>query len=145
MGTQIPTKTALKSQAKRLRATLGEQGKPISHGQSLEVIAQQYGMRDWNTIHALAPNETRKNQMDWSVGQQVTGRYLGHRFRGQIKAATSTSSGHSKLVLLFDNALDVVESKYFSNFRKQVNCTVGSNGRSARKTSDGQAQVILDC
>ena len=61
MDTQIPSRTALKSQAKRLRASLGTQGKTISHGQSLEMIAQQYGHHDWNTINAIAPEDMRSN------------------------------------------------------------------------------------
>jgi hypothetical protein len=144
MDNPIPSKTALKAQAKRLRTALGEQGKIISHGQSLEAIAQQYGQRDWNTINAIAPDETPKNQLIWNIGQRVSGRYLGHRFNGQIKAASTTSAGHWRLTILFDEAVDVVESQHFSNLRKQVNCTVGPDGRSARKTSDGQPQIILN-
>jgi hypothetical protein len=144
MDTPIPTRTALKSQAKRLRATLGEQGKIISHGQSLEAIAQQYGLRDWNTLHAMAPEEIRSNQLEWNVGQIVSGRYLGHRFQGRVKSASQATSGHWSLTLVFNEAIDVVESQHFSNFRRQVNCTVGPDGRTARKTSDGQAQLTLD-
>lgn len=144
MDTPIPTRTALKSQAKRLRATLGDQGKIISHGQSLELIAQQYGLRDWNTLNAMAPEETRTNQLERNVGQIVSGQYLGHKFKGQIKSASQATSGHWFLTLVFDEAVDVVASEHFSNFRRQVNCTVGPDGRSARKTSDGQPQVILE-
>lgn len=144
MDTPIPTRTALKSQAKRLRATLGDHGKIISHGQSLEAIAQQYGLRDWNTLNAMAPEERRSNQLDWNVGQIVSGQYLGHRFRGRIKSAFQATSGHWSLTLVFDEAIDVVASEHFSNFRRQVNCTVGPDGRTARKTSDGQPQLVLN-
>ena len=144
MDTQIPTRTALKSQAKRLRTTLADQGKTISHGQSLKAIARQYGHRDWNTINAVAPQDVRLNQLDWNVGQIVSGRYLGHRFDGRIKSASSTTSGHWALTLVFNDAIDVVESEHFSNMRRQINCTVGPDGRTARKTSDGQPQLVLD-
>ena len=53
MDSPIPSRTALKSRAKRLRATLSEQGKTISHAQSLEAIAPTYGARDWNTLNAM--------------------------------------------------------------------------------------------
>lgn len=144
MDTTIPSRTALKSQAKRLRASLGTQGKTISHGQSLEMIAQQYGHRDWNTINAIAPEDMRSNQLEWRVGQLVSGLYLGHRFKGEVKSASSTSSGHWMLTLVFDEAVDVVASEHFSNYRRQVNCTVGPDGRTARKTSDGQPQIVMD-
>lgn len=144
MDTPIPSKLALKSQAKRLRASLADQGQIISHGQSLEAVAQQWGTRDWNTLSALAPVETSANHLEWRVGQIVAGRYLGHRFRGRIKSARSTMSGHWALTLVFDDPIDVVESEQFSNFRRQVNCTVGPDGRTARKTSNGQPHVILD-
>ncbi len=41
-------------------------------------------------------------------------------------------------------AVDVVESKHFSLPLRQVNCTVGPDGRSSAKTSNGQAQVVLE-
>lgn len=72
---------------KRLRATLGDQGKIISHGQSLEVIAQQYVLRDWNTLNVMEQEETRTNQLERNVGQIVSGQYLGHKLKGQIKSA----------------------------------------------------------
>ena len=144
MDSPIPSRTALKSQAKRLRATLSEQGKTISHAQSLEAIAQTYGARDWNTLNAGSFDETRPNHRDWQVGQRVSGQYLGHRFTGEIKAARSIGSTHWALTLVFDQAVDVVESAHFSNLRRQVNCTVGLDGRSSAKTSNGQAQVVLE-
>ena len=144
MDSPIPSRTALKSQAKRLRATLSEQGKTISHGQSLEAIAQTYGARDWNTLNAQSFDEARKNHRDWQVGQRVSGQYLGHGFTGVIKAARSIGSTHWALTLVFDAAVDVVESAHFSNLRRQVNCTVGPDGRSSAKTSNGQAQVVLE-
>jgi hypothetical protein len=65
MDSPIPSRTTLKSRAKRLCATLSEQGKTISHAQSLEAIAQTYGARDWNTLNARSFDETRTNHRDW--------------------------------------------------------------------------------
>ena len=39
----IPSIEALKAQAKRLRAKLAGDGKAIGHGQSLEIVARQWG------------------------------------------------------------------------------------------------------
>jgi catechol 2,3-dioxygenase-like lactoylglutathione lyase family enzyme len=53
-----------KSMARRLRAELASRQVEISHGEALEIVAHQYGVRDWNTLAAqpapapgLAPAE----------------------------------------------------------------------------------------
>ncbi|MGJ8547227.1 MAG: glyoxalase superfamily protein [Sulfitobacter sp.] len=135
-----PTPMILKSQAKRLRADLGATGHPITHSQSLEMVAHQWGARDWNTIIAQAGNMPP----DWRVGQRVSGRYLGHAFQGVIKAARQSSSGFWSLTLRFDTAIDVVTSVHFSSLRRQVNTTVNRDGTSPQKTSDGQPHMVLD-
>jgi catechol 2,3-dioxygenase-like lactoylglutathione lyase family enzyme len=42
-----------KNQAKRLRTSLAERGVAITHSEALELVAHQYGARDWNTLAAL--------------------------------------------------------------------------------------------
>ena len=49
----------LKEQAKRLRRKLRDTGVQLSHGQALELVAHQHGVRDWNTLHAMAGNRMR--------------------------------------------------------------------------------------
>jgi hypothetical protein len=44
-----------KSMAKRLRADLAARGLDIGHGEALELVAHQYGARDWNTLAARSP------------------------------------------------------------------------------------------
>ena len=139
--TSIPTRAALKAQAKRLRADLATRGQTISHAQALETIAHQWGARDWNTLSAQAapaPPET-----GYAPGQRVTGHYLGHPFRGQIKAARQAASGFWSLTVRFDTPIDVVTSDKFSAFRRQVNATVNADGRSPQKTSDGQPHMVV--
>jgi hypothetical protein len=41
-----------KSMAKSLRAELGERNIEISHSASLEIVARQFGVNDWNTLAA---------------------------------------------------------------------------------------------
>jgi hypothetical protein len=41
-----------KSMARRLRAELASRQVEISHGEALEIVAHQYGVRDWNTLAA---------------------------------------------------------------------------------------------
>jgi uncharacterized glyoxalase superfamily protein PhnB len=43
-----------KQQARRLRTALAEHGTEVTHGQALDLVARQWGHRDWNTM-AAAP------------------------------------------------------------------------------------------
>lgn len=135
----LPSRDALKSQAKRLRADLATRGQTITHAQALETIAHQWGARDWNTLSAQAA-ETHPG---WTPGQRVSGAYLGHPFTGVIKAARQSANGYWSLTLRFDEAIDVVTSELFSAFRRQVNTTVTPKGISPQKTSDGQPHMVL--
>ncbi len=140
MNTSIPTRDVLKAQAKTLRCDMDRRGTPITHAQALETIAHQWGARDWNTLSAQANRTTP----GWTPGQRVSGRYLGHAFKGVVKAARLSSSGFWSLTLRFDEAIDVVTSEHFSAFRRQVNVTLNSDGRTAQKTSDGKPHLVLD-
>jgi hypothetical protein len=158
MDTTLPPRATLKAQAKRLRADLATKGQALTHAQALEAIAHQWGARDWNTLHAAAPEttvettvetsgetsgETGSPKAHYAPLQRVTGRYLGHPFTGHVKAAQSAHGGFWRLTLVFDKAVDVVTSKHFSALRKQVNTTVGPEGHSAEKTSDGQPHMVI--
>lgn len=137
----IPSRDALKSQAKRLRQDLATRGRSISHAEALEAIAHQWGARDWNTLCArAAPADTAPG---YAIGQRVSGTYLGHAFDGQVLAARQSGNGYWALVLRFDAPIDVVESSYFSSFRRQVNVTVTPKGTSPQKTSNGQPHLVL--
>lgn len=140
MTTQIPSTDILKSQAKRLRADLASQGNAVSHAATLEMVAHQWGARDWNTLSARASVPAQ----GWTPGDRVSGRYLGQPFKGAVKAAKLSGSGMWSLTLRFDEAVDVVTSHLFSNLRRQVNAVVGANGVSPRRTSDGQPHLVLD-
>ena len=47
--------TDYKLQAKRLRTSLAEGGVEVTHSEALELVAHQYGARDWNTLAAQPP------------------------------------------------------------------------------------------
>ena len=140
MDIPLPSRAALKAQAQRMRASLLAAGRPCTHAQALEAVAHQWGARDWNTLSARARDH---GQAAYRPGQRITGRYLGHRFAGRIKAARSLSRGHYALTLRFDQAVDVVDSPHCSCLRQQVNCVVNPSGRSARRTSNGQPHVVI--
>lgn len=44
-----------KQMARRLRDDLADRGVPLSHSEALELVAHQYGARDWNTLAARLP------------------------------------------------------------------------------------------
>ncbi|KGB27068.1 hypothetical protein HPDFL43_00037560 [Hoeflea phototrophica DFL-43] len=46
---QLPTLSALKDQARRLRSRMEANGDAINHSRALELIAAQFGFNDWNT------------------------------------------------------------------------------------------------
>ena len=140
MDIPLPSRDALKAQARRLRASLLAAGRPCTHAQALEAVAHQWGARDWNTLCARAREHP---QPCYRPGQRITGRYLGHRFEGRIKGARRMGGDHHQLVLRFDRAIDVAASQHFTCLRQQVNCVVGPNGRSAQTTSNGQPHVEL--
>ncbi len=129
----------LKSQAKRLREKLRRAGVTLSHGEALELVAHQHGVRDWNTLCAKAGN-----RMLLRVGDRVQGRYLGQPFSAEIRGMTVIGDGsHRRLTLQFDKPVDVVRFDSFSAFRQRVTGDIGWDGRSPRRTSDGQPQLVV--
>lgn len=129
----------LKAQAKRLRDRLRGAGVTLSHSESLELLAHQHGVRDWNTLHAMAGN-----RMHLRVGDRVEGFYLGQPFRAEIRGMTLLGDGsHRRVTLHFDTPVDVVQFNSFSAYRQRVTGEIGWDGRSTRHTSDGQPQLIV--
>ena len=141
MTSHLPTTAQAKDQAKRLRAQLREGGTTISHGQALERVAHQYGMRDWNTLYASISNRPPR---EWAIGDTVTGCYLSQTFTAEIIAVEQTQPNWFRLVLNLEQAVDVVTFDSFSNFRKRISAVVGPEGRSRERTSNGQPHLVLD-
>ena len=129
----------LKAQAKRLREKLRSTGVDLSHAQSLELVAHQHGVRDWNTLRAMAGN-----RMHLRVGGRVKGTYLGQSFTAEIRGLTVLGDGeHRRITLQFDAPVDVVTFDSFSSFRQRVSGEVGWDGRSTRRTSNGEPQLVV--
>jgi len=143
MTRDLPSVDLLKDQAKRLRQSLAAAGNDITHSQALEAIAGQYGLKDWNTLSALAG--AKPNRRSYSVGDAVRGSYLGQRFSGRIRGITMLhGDGRYRMTIRFDEPVDVVTFASFSSFRRQINCTVDEDGVSASRTSDGRPHLQLD-
>lgn len=139
----LPSIDALKEEARRLRAERQAAGTRLTHSQSLELIAKQYGFRDWNAMYAAAAHTPPRAPV--SVGDAVRGVYLGQPFLGKVlRLDTLSPSGRFRVVIHFDQPVDVVTFDSFSSFRHRVACTVDAAGKSAEKTSDGRPQMHLE-
>ncbi len=140
---QLPALQDLKDQAKRLRARLASDGTSIGHSKSLELLANQYGYKDWNTLHAAIGN--RPSPSPVALGAEVRGRYLGQPFKGEVIAiAALTAPDRFRVTFQFDEPVDVVTFDSFSAFRQRVTCTIDRSGRTAEKTSDGRPHMQLE-
>ncbi len=129
----------LKVQAKRLRDKLRGTGAMLSHSEALEMIAHQHGVRDWNTLRAMAGN-----RMLLQVGDRVAGRYLGQPFTAIVRGMTTLGDGSRRRITLhFDDPVDVVRFDSFSAFRQRVTGEIGWDGRSTRCTSDGAPHLVV--
>ncbi|MGI9434811.1 MAG: glyoxalase superfamily protein [Geminicoccaceae bacterium] len=133
----------LKDHAKRLRAKLSSDGEPSAHSKSLELLAHQYGYKDWNTLHAAVGNGPPSCPV--ALGSKVRGKYLGHTFEGEvIGIQTLTPPDRFRVTLHFDEPVDVVTFGSFSNLRQRVSCIIDSSGKTTEKTSDGRPHMQLE-
>ncbi len=139
----MPSLDTIKDQAKRLRARLRDEGNEISHSKALELVATQYGFRDWNTLAAKAGNREPLNP--WMLGSHVSGQYLGQPFRAEIISvqAMTSAPGRYRITFNFEEPVDVVTFDSFSAFRHRVTCTIGEDGRTVEKTSNGRPHMEL--
>ncbi len=112
----------LKLQARRMRDYLAEKNITISHSNALEVLAKQHGFKDWNVL--TAPLQQSPEREIWpGLDDEIKGTYLGHAFRGKIlKVQTAGTANTRRYTIQFDEAIDVVASKHFTNFRQRINC-----------------------
>lgn len=143
MNGSLPSLETLKDQARRLRAGLDADGMPVAHSKSLELLARQYGYKDWNTLHAASGN--RPPAAPVAPGDRVRGTYPGQPFEAEvIGVARQSAPDRFRITLHFDEPVDVVTFDSFSAFRQRVSCTIDRAGKTVEKTSDGRPQLELD-
>ena len=139
----LPAIDALKDEARRLRAKHDTDGAPISHSQSLELLAHRYGFKDWNTLHAAAADQPPPPPL--KAGDTARGVYLGQPFIGEVlDIEPLTPPGRFRVTLRFEEPVDVVTFDSFSNLRHRVTCTIDRSGKTVEKTSDGRPQMHLE-
>ena len=140
MTSDLPTLTEAKAQAKALRSGHDASATALTHARALEMIARQYGFRDWNAFHAAikgrAPN-------GWETGGRVAGTYLSQPFQATVLDCQKVRCGWFRLVLDLDEPVDVVTSAAFSNLRKRIPIIVGPEGFTLERTSDGAPHAQL--
>lgn len=141
MTRTLPSLPEAKAKAKTLRADLTKQGTEINHANALEMVAHQHGFADWNTFHAAIGNRPPDG---WTVGGRVQGQYLSQPFEATVKAVEILRPGWFRLVLDLDEAVDVVTFDSFSNFRKRISASVGPEGTSRERTSNGVPHLQMD-
>ncbi len=129
----------LKTQAKRLRAHLATKNIDLNHSASLAALAAQHGYRDWNTLCAKADGSS------WpAAGERVKGTYLGHEFTGFVKSVHITKNASIRRYHFhFDNAIDVVTSEHFSNFRKHVSADLNTALQSVNVKGEQDNLLVL--
>ncbi|WP_099865655.1 glyoxalase superfamily protein [Pararhizobium haloflavum] len=138
----LPPRDVLKDQARRLRKTLETSSQPVSHGRALELIAGQYGYRDWNTLSASAPADRARPPVQ--VGDTVRGTYLGQHFTGAVRGLQALSDDrHYRATIVFDRPVDVVTFDSFSALRHRVTLTIDERGRTRERTSNGRPHLEL--
>lgn len=141
-STDLPTVESAKAHAKRLRASLNKAGTEISHSKALELVAEQHGYRDWNTLHAAIGNMPPGPPV--SVGQTVVGAYLGKPFRGEVLGVRSMGQHELyRVTLRFEEPVNVSAFESFEVLRRQVSANIDRNGTTTEKTSNGLPQMTL--
>ena len=140
MTGHIPTIDTAKAQAKALRKALAAEGRDISHGAALELVAKSHGFHDWNTLHARAGNQPH---CPVALGQTLAGRYLGQDFIAEVIGVKELSAGRYEIELHLAAPVDVVAFDSFSNLRSRVRKVIGPSGRSFDVTSDGVPHLVL--
>jgi hypothetical protein len=130
----LPSLDRLKEQAKSLRNNKAEEGVSLGHSQCLELVAKSHGFKDWNCISAAASNEGGTSS--YALGQRVSGHYLSIPFAGELVLVKGSDDPSLTIVRVkFDEAIDVVKFDSFSNFRRQVTCSLTKEGVTLEKTS----------
>ncbi|MTI18703.1 hypothetical protein E1162_15770 [Rhodobacteraceae bacterium RKSG542] len=142
MTQALPTLTGVKTQAKRLRTSLADQGTTVSHSQSLELVSKQHGYRDWNTFVAAIGDQSPVFSL--TPGARVNGTYLGQAFTGKVVSASLQTNDRTRLSIQLDQPVDVVSFDSFSSFRSRINATVNPDGKTTEKRSDGEPHLELD-
>ncbi len=136
-----PSIRTLKSEARALRDERETAGTPIGQGQALEEVARRHGYRDWNTASAALPERLPVLPQ---VGDKVKGTYLSKPFTGLlIGLQLLADMQHYEVTVKFDQPVNVSKFASMVHNRQRVRATIGQNGESPAKTSDGEPHMRI--
>jgi hypothetical protein len=136
-----PSIETLKSEARALREERFSAGTPINQGHALEEIAKKHGYRDWNTASAALP---ARIVVPFQVGQRVSGTYLAVPFAGMLLGVQlMPDMRHFQVTVKFDKPVNVSKFESMTHLRQRVTATVGTDGVSPARTSDGEPHMRL--
>jgi hypothetical protein len=136
-----PTVTSMKAEARLLREDRATSGAAITHAAALEEIAHRHGYRDWNTAAAARP---ARAATPFQVGDRVRGTYLSQPFTGLLVGLELVHNlQRLKVIVQFDQPVDVIKFEGWSAFRKRVTATLDFSGVSPERTSDGEPHMRL--
>ena len=136
-----PSIQTLKSEAKALREERARDGAPLNHGQALEEVSRRHGYRDWNTASAALPERIA---IPVQVGQRVKGTYLSRPFAGLVIAMKlMPDMQHYEVTVRFDQPVNVSKFASMVHNRQRVTATVGIDGVSLSRTSDGEPHMRI--
>ena len=129
-----------KAQAHRLAEAMKRAGQPVSLSRAYEIHAQACGHADWNTMAAALKAPVGHGL---ALGEAVRGRYMGQPITGRVHALRRKGAEHVEIEIALDAPVDVVQSAAFSSMRRRVRATLGPDGRSVGRRSDGVAHLEL--
>jgi hypothetical protein len=136
-----PSIQTLKSEAKALRDERALAGTPLGQGQALEEVARRHGYRDWNTASAALPERVN---IPLQVGQRVRGTYLSRPFTGLlIGMQLLADMQHYEVTVKFDKPVNVSKFASMVHNRQRVRATIGLDGISLARTSDGEPHMRI--
>ena len=143
----VRTLAEAKAAARALRTALNALGHGICHGQALDLVARQNGERNWNALHARLCGEEvsagAAGSAPFHLHQRVRGTYLKQPFTGESVTLSCDDDTRYTLTIRLDAPVDTVAFGSFSNWRRRIRGTVGRDGRSWRKTSDGSPHLVV--
>lgn len=130
-----------KQMATRLKNALGNEGMTVTHSRALELVAKQFGARDWNT---LAARKTEDSPIPFALGQRVEGTFNKKPAKGRVIGLSETIKPDLwRITIKFDPPVDVVTSELFSSERRRITMIIGADGRSRRLTGTETGVMAL--
>lgn len=105
MSVQYPHIDELKLQARRLRQAMSEYADAVNHSTALELVAKQYGIRDWNTFSAFAVKMNNKTKLPLVIDATISGRYLNQAVTGKSSQSLSALTDYMKYQSISINPL----------------------------------------